>query len=185
MDAALIGAVEEVLPPQTEQQRRSEGLLAHAIAHEEVEVVLRRLDGTELSLDPEDLRGLWALAAARALGHRVSIVAHELLVSPQRAAALLGVSRPMVYRYIEAGDLQATRVGSHWRIRAGDVLALARRRREQAEAIDEGFAGALATGGQQGRRVDAKGAWRQASEEERDVTRSLVADVMSSDEPGQ
>ena len=119
--------------------------------------------------------------SARALGQRVSIVAHEVLISPQTAASLLGISRPMIYRYIERGDLAAVRVGSHWRMRAGDVLALAQRRAEQAEAIDNGIAAALEAGGQTGRRVDAKQAWQQATAAEREETRHLVADIVNPD----
>lgn len=178
MDATLVTAVEEVGPPETTKQRQGEQALAEALARGEVVISARRADGTELSLDEEDLRGLQVVVAARALGHRVSIVVHELLISPQAAATLLGVSRPMVYRYIERGDLDAVRVGSHWRIRAGDVLALARRRAEQAEAIDTGVDLALAAGGQAGRRVDAKRAWQEASAAEREETRDLVADIL-------
>jgi excisionase family DNA binding protein len=180
---ALINAVEEVPPPATIQQQQGEVALAEAFARGEVVITARRPDGTEVPLDAEDLRGLGALMSARALGHRVSIVVHELLVSPQAAAALLGVSRPMVYRYIERGDLDAVRVGSHWRMRAGDVLALARRRAEQAEAIDTGFVTALDAGAQAGRQVDAKDAWHRATDAEREDTRALVADILDPHTP--
>ncbi|MBN1170581.1 MAG: helix-turn-helix domain-containing protein [Micromonosporaceae bacterium] len=88
------------------------------------------------------------------------------------------MSRPMVYRFIERGDLPAVRVGSHWRMRAGDVLALARRRAEQAEAIDTGMVAALEAGGQTGRPLDAKRAWQETHAEDRQETRDLVADIL-------
>lgn len=180
MDTALVNAVEQVDPPATTQQRENEQALADAFARGELVIAIRRPDGTELPLDEEDLRGLVAVISARALGHRVSIVVHEMPISPQAAASLLGVSRPMVYRYIERGDLDAVRVGSHWRMRAGDVLALARRRSEQAEAIDAGVATALKAGDQTGRQVDTKTAWQQSSPAERDETRDLIADILDS-----
>ncbi len=89
----------------------------------------------------------------------------------------------MIYRYIERGDLAAVRVGSHWRMRAGDVLALARRRTEQADAIDTGLAAALEAGSQAGRRADAKQAWQQASPAEREETRDLVSDILDPHRP--
>lgn len=178
MNTALVNTVEEVDPPATTQQRKGEQVLAEAFARGEVVITARRADGTELPLDAEDLRGLLAVISARALGQRVSIVAHEVLISPQTAASLLGVSRPMVYRYIERGDLSAVRIGSHWRMRAGDVLALAQRRAEQSEAIDNGIAAALEAGGQTGRRIDAKQAWQQATDAEREEARDLVADLL-------
>lgn len=178
MRSALVNSVEEVDPPATSEQRKGEERLAEAFATGEVVVTARRADGTELPLDAEDLRGFLALISARARGQRVSIVAHEVLISPQVAAKLLGVSRPMVYRYIERGDLSAVRVGSHWRIRAGDVLTLVRRRAEQAEAIDTGFAAGLEAGGQSGRRVEAKQAWREATAAQREEDRALVVDIL-------
>ncbi len=183
MGAALVNTVEEVDPPETSQQRHGQQVLVEAFARGEVVITARRADGTELPLDAEDLRGLLAVISARALGQRVSIVAHEALISPQGAASLLGVSRPMIYRYIERGDLSAVRVGSHWRMRAGDVLALARRRAELAEAIDAGVAVALEAGGQAGRHVDAKHAWQQASTADREESRELVADILDPHRP--
>jgi excisionase family DNA binding protein len=183
MDTALVNAVEQVDPPVTAQQRQSEQDLAEAFARGELVIAVRRADGTEMPLDAEDLRGLVAVVSARALGHRVSIVVHEMPISPQAAAALLGVSRPMIYRYIERGDLDAVRVGSHWRMRAADVLALAQRRAEQADAIDSGVAAALKAGDQTGRQIDAKRAWQQASTAERDETRDLIADILDPPPP--
>ena len=54
----------------------------------------------------------------------------------------------MIYRYIERGELDADLVGSHWCIRARDVVRLARRRVGQANAIEAGFAAALDAGSQ-------------------------------------
>jgi excisionase family DNA binding protein len=183
--AFLINSVEDVQPPATARGCHGESALAQEFIRGEVAITARHADGTELPLDADDLRGLRAVLAARALGYRVSIVAHDLLISPQAGAALLGVSRPMIYRYIERGDLDAVRVGSHWRMRAGDVLALARRRAEQAEAIDTGFATALDAGGQTGRQVDAPRAWHDASPAERQETRDLVADLLDPPTPAR
>jgi len=54
------------------------------------------------------------------------------------AASLLGVSRPTLMKLIESKELPATKVGSHHRLRAQDVLAL-RDKREKARraAFDE------------------------------------------------
>ncbi len=176
MVPTLVDAVEEVPPPSTKRQRTAEQAVVDDLIDGSAVIVVKRQDGSEHPLDDDDLRGFLAVLIARARGHRVSIVAHELLISPQKAARLLGVSRPMVYRYIESGDLAATRVGSHWRLRAGHVLALARRRSAQAAAIDEGFATALAEGSR--RRVNARRAWKEASAGEREFARELVADLL-------
>jgi excisionase family DNA binding protein len=106
-----------------------------------------------VELDP----AAWEFEAFTELYGRLRRVCHarssdRRLESEQQ----LGVSRLMIYRYIECGDLSAVRVGTQWRMRAGDVVALARHRAEQAEAIDMAIAAALEAGDQAGRHVDAK-----------------------------
>jgi excisionase family DNA binding protein len=174
-----IDAVEEVSPPSSKRQRTAEQAVVDDLASGSAIVLVRRDDGSEYRFGDDELRGFLAVLAARARGQRVSIVAHELLLSPQKAASLLGVSRPMIYRYIETGELRASRVGSHWRLRAGDVVALARRRAEQAEAIDSGFA--IAISEDYHHKVDAKRAWTDATDEERRFARELVSDLLDLD----
>jgi excisionase family DNA binding protein len=183
MVTMVIDGVEEVAPPVDEEQRTAEQRVVDQISAGDAVVLVRLRDGSEVRVSPEDLRGLRALLVARARGQHVSIVAHELLISPQKAASLLGVSRPTVYRYIESGELGATRVGSHWRLRAGEVLAFAGRRAVQAMTIDAGFAAALDSAGGSGRLIDAKQAWHEATDEERRQAEAMVADLSSHEHP--
>jgi excisionase family DNA binding protein len=48
----------------------------------------------------------------------------EELLTTGEAAALLGVSRQHVVNLIDRGDLPATRIGTHRRVRRGDILAV-------------------------------------------------------------
>lgn len=45
-------------------------------------------------------------------------------VSPEKAAEMLGISRPLVYQRMDAGRLPFRQVGTHRRIRATDVAEL-------------------------------------------------------------
>jgi excisionase family DNA binding protein len=59
-------------------------------------------------------------------------------VSPERAAEMLGVSRPIVYQRMDTGKLPFRQVGTHRRIRATDVARLKQfedRRRTFAAAL--------------------------------------------------
>ena len=59
-------------------------------------------------------------------------------VSPERAAELLGISRPIVYQRMDTGRLPFRQVGTHRRIRPADVAELKRfedRRRSFEAAI--------------------------------------------------
>lgn len=51
------------------------------------------------------------------------------------AAAVLGVSRPTVVRLVEAGKLPARMVGTHRRLRLGDVLTYRERRHGAGPAL--------------------------------------------------
>ena len=53
------------------------------------------------------------------------------------AAAVLGVSRPTLMRFIAVGQLPAQKVGSHHRLKTADVLEFQRQRRSEARAAFE------------------------------------------------
>lgn len=57
-------------------------------------------------------------------GDRVAVLAEDQELSPNEAAAILGVSRPLVVHRMEIGDLPFRYVGKHRRARLQDVLAL-------------------------------------------------------------
>ena len=63
--------------------------------------------------------------AARLLagGQSVAVLPDEELLSTQAAADLLNISRQYLVRLVDAGDVPAIKVGSHRRLRAGDVAA--------------------------------------------------------------
>jgi excisionase family DNA binding protein len=66
----------------------------------------------------------------------VAVLAAETEVSPEEAARLLGISRPLVRRRMDAGVLPFRRVGAHRRLRLADVLALRARETPVRAAIE-------------------------------------------------
>lgn len=73
---------------------------------------------------PDPLADVMARAATLlAEGHSVSVVADDEMVGTQRAAELLNVSRQYVVRLVDRGTLPAVKVGTHRRLRAGDIEA--------------------------------------------------------------
>ena len=88
--------------------------------------------GHEAALSPEVADFLRsAVTAARGSG-KVFLFTADDTMSPAQAAELLGVSRPMVYRYIEDGLLEDRPVNTYHRIPAASVQRLAAERRAAA-----------------------------------------------------
>ena len=69
-------------------------------------------------------------------GQRVAILAEDQEISPNDAAAILGVSRPLVVHRMEVGDLPFRYVGKHRRAKLKDVLALKAKIDAQQAALD-------------------------------------------------
>lgn len=70
-------------------------------------------------------------------GQGISLIPNETLLTTQQAAQLLNVSRPYLYKLINAGEIPFEQVGSHRRLRLRDVESLRERRRiESKKALD-------------------------------------------------
>ncbi len=89
--------------------------------------------GHEVVLNRELVGFLRAAVVAATGGQRVLLFAGDETMSPAEAAALLGVSRPMIYRYIDEGLLEDHKVGSYHRIPAASVHQLHEERRGAAQ----------------------------------------------------
>ncbi len=86
---------------------------------------------------PAAIRTLLAeIARNMEAGKSVSVVAEHHELTTQRAANILGVSRPFLVRILEDGRLAFHMVGSHRRVYLSDLLEYkARRDRARHEAV--------------------------------------------------
>ncbi len=69
-------------------------------------------------------------------GERVAVLAEEQELSPNEAASLLGISRPLVVHRMDVGDLPFRHVGTHRRAKLKDVLALKDKIDTQRKALE-------------------------------------------------
>lgn len=105
---------------------------------ERVEVVVHRGDGAAeaFTLPPEAARAVRALLDRLYAGDEVAMLGRDAELTPNEAAEVLGISRPLVVRRMEAGDLPFRWVESHRRCALRDVLAFKARLAEQQRAMD-------------------------------------------------
>lgn len=105
------------------------------------DVRLVRGDGTEeaFTLPASALPALADLLDRLATADGVTVLADDAEITPEDAAGILGISRPLVRRRMDVGALPFRRVGAHRRIRLADVLAL-RAREEPVRAALEALA---------------------------------------------
>ncbi len=88
--------------------------------------------GHEVAL-PERVAEFFRTAVAAASGGNALLFSEDDTMSPAEAAQVLGVSRPMIYRYIEDGQLEDRPVNTYHRIPAASVHRLAAERRGSAQ----------------------------------------------------
>lgn len=126
--------------PEGERRRgrASLDLLTRAGDRDTVEVSIVHSDGTRDSVRmPETAVAVLRDALAKLVdAERVAFLREAAELSPEQAAAILGISRPLVVRNMDSGRLPFRYVGAHRRCRLSDVLKLQREQQHQHEAID-------------------------------------------------
>ena len=76
-----------------------------------------------------------AMFASLSRGERVAVLSEDAEITPNEAAVILGVSRPLVVHRMDIGDLPFRYVGKHRRARVADVLALKAKLEERRSAL--------------------------------------------------
>jgi excisionase family DNA binding protein len=112
--------------PDREQARKGASFLEQASVLEPSGLYLTKPDGERVvaELPVSLLRAMQSLLTAVAESGTALVFKPEDEVSPERAAELLGVSRPIVYQRMDTGKLPFRQIGTHRRVRAADVAKL-------------------------------------------------------------
>jgi excisionase family DNA binding protein len=79
--------------------------------------------GEQVELPADVYRILHHVVDALQAGLAVTVAPTATTLTTQQAAELLGVSRPTVVKYLDSGQIQHTKAGSHRRVLLQDVLA--------------------------------------------------------------
>ena len=97
-------------------------------------------DGERLELPDAVYRLLKDIARNMQLGRAIVLIPENQQLTTQRAADLLGVSRPYLIQLLEAGKIPHHKVGSHRRIYLKDLIAYQKRRDAERKAALDGIA---------------------------------------------
>jgi excisionase family DNA binding protein len=128
------------VPPD---QRRDLALGADLIGRrgpdDRVEVLVVHADGTSdvVALPKPAAEMIGMLLREASTSDEVAVLAEASEISPEDAASILGISRPLVRRRMDSGVLPFRRVGTHRRLRLTDVIELKRREAPTRAALDE------------------------------------------------
>lgn len=103
-------------------------LLSEGDKRGESRYILADSAGRQVELPPSLLHVLLLAVRGMARGQSVVILRYDHELTTQQAAELLGVSRPYLIRLLEQGQIPYHKVGTHRRIRMGDLLSYKERR---------------------------------------------------------
>ncbi|MBN8943496.1 MAG: DNA-binding protein [Rhizobiales bacterium] len=105
---------------------------------DQVEVRVRRKSGEDQVVRlPPKAAALLEIALGHLLqGERVAVLAEDQELSPNDAAEILGISRPLIVHRMDVGDLPFRYVGKHRRTKLKEVLALKSRIDAQRAAME-------------------------------------------------
>lgn len=122
----------------SDQERKAAKAFDKLGKGDHVEVKVRRKSGQDQVVRlPPTASALLETALGHLLqGERVAILAEDQEFSPNDAADILGISRPLVVHRMDIGDLPFRYVGKHRRTKLKDVLALKARIDAQQAAME-------------------------------------------------
>src|SRR5712664_455523 len=122
----------------SDQERKAAKPLGKLGKGDHIEVKVRRKSGQDQIVRlPPTAAALLETALGHLLqGERVAILAEDQELSPNDAADILGISRPLVVHHMDGGDLPFRYVGKHRRTKLKDVLALKARTDAQRSAME-------------------------------------------------
>ncbi|MGF6307077.1 hypothetical protein ABIB82_006966 [Bradyrhizobium sp. i1.8.4] len=122
----------------SDRDRKAAKSLGKLRKGDQVEVRVRRKSGEDqvVKLPLEAAALLEAALGHLLLGERVAVLAEDQELSPNDAADILGISRPLVVHRMDIGDLPFRYVGKHRRTKLKDVFALKTRIEAQQAAME-------------------------------------------------
>ncbi len=129
-------AINEIKRPSKEEQKlalKSYLSLVSALDHLKTGMAEIEIEetGEKIKVPIRALKLLGKILKAMSLGKPMSIVPMATEVTTQRAAEILGCSRPHLIKLLEEGKIGFTKVGKHRRIKFEDVMKYRQKVKEE------------------------------------------------------
>lgn len=126
---------------ERDEARRGAKFLSSAAMLKHAGLFVTQADGEMVAAEmpPSLLRAMKSILTALAETGEVLLLRSAPEISPEKAAEILGISRPLVYQRMDSGKLPFRLVGRHRRVLVNDVMILKRledHRRGLADALD-------------------------------------------------
>jgi excisionase family DNA binding protein len=133
----------KVLDAEREEAKKAASFLERASTHSGLFLTLANGEQVLAEMPASLLAAVKNVLVALAENGETFVIKSDAELSPEKAAEILGisrplVSRPLVYQRMDSGRLPFRQVGTHRRVRAADVAAL-----RQFEEQRRSFAAAL------------------------------------------
>jgi excisionase family DNA binding protein len=128
----------KVLDAEREEAKKAASFLERASTHSGLFLTLANGEQVLAEMPASLLAAMKNVLVALAENGETFVIKSDAEVSPEKAAEILGISRPLVYQRMDSGRLPFRQVGTHRRVRAADVAAL-----RQFEDQRRSFAAAL------------------------------------------
>ena len=114
----------KVQESEREDARKAASFLERASAHGGLFVTQADGEKVVAEIPASLLTALQDVLTVLAESGEALLLKADAEVSPEKAAEILGISRPLVYHRMDLGRLAFRQVGTHRRIRTADVAAL-------------------------------------------------------------
>jgi len=139
---ALLEKPDTVVPTPNDVELATESsrvLSAAGLANAKADFKVRLDNGTELTLPNSAMRLISHLLIEMSHGNAVTLIPIHANLTTQEAADYLGVSRPHLVSLLTGGKIKFHKVGTHRRVRFGDLQeyrdAQAREREDSLSAL--------------------------------------------------
>jgi excisionase family DNA binding protein len=127
-EIVMSSSVEQLSLTPSDEERQALRLIEETLEHHERVLKLVGTQGEQITLPDIVAQTLQNIVSRLLQGQTITLVAQGKELSTQEAAEMLNVSRPFLIKLLDEGTIPFVKVGTHRRIRLGDLVAYMRKR---------------------------------------------------------